>query len=150
MRRREFITLIGGATVLPLVARAQQAVKVARIGFLGAVSEAGYAKQLAAIKARTHLTVWYDVVSSPRTGNKDAASCDRAGAASSPMSNDPPHCAGTRRRPSHDDEFCSFLRRRCHGSGVHCVAGAGTDDAGMQRQVQGGPGSRHRQGSEVE
>jgi putative ABC transport system substrate-binding protein len=46
MRRRAFLSLIGGATALPLAAYAQQSGKVPRIGFLGTSSAAGIAARL--------------------------------------------------------------------------------------------------------
>jgi putative ABC transport system substrate-binding protein len=52
MRRREFITLLGGAaTVWPLAARAQQAVKLTRIGFLGYSNPESIASYVDALRA---------------------------------------------------------------------------------------------------
>jgi putative tryptophan/tyrosine transport system substrate-binding protein len=50
MRRREFITLLGGPAMWPLAARAQQPGRPPTIGFLGAISPTGLAKQLAGFR----------------------------------------------------------------------------------------------------
>ena len=52
MRRREFITLLGGAvTASPLAARAQQRAKVAHIGYLGLVSASWHTPRITAFRA---------------------------------------------------------------------------------------------------
>jgi putative tryptophan/tyrosine transport system substrate-binding protein len=52
MRRREFITLLVGALATwPLAARAQQAGKVARIGFLGATFASSWASRMEAFRS---------------------------------------------------------------------------------------------------
>jgi len=49
MRRREFLSLIGGVAVAPVIARAQQT-SVPIVGLLGATTAQGYAPQLAAFR----------------------------------------------------------------------------------------------------
>ena len=59
MRRREFITLVGGAATWPLAARAQQVGKLPTIGFLGA-DAAAFAPWTAAFVARLGELGWIE------------------------------------------------------------------------------------------
>jgi len=59
MRRREVITLLGGAaTAWPLAARAQQAGKLPTIGFLGQTTHSGGSEWVAAFVQRLHELGW--------------------------------------------------------------------------------------------
>src|SRR5262245_50663713 len=60
MKRRDFITLFGGAAAAwPLPAQAQPA-KVARIGFLGLVSSSSHASRVAAFRAGLRDLGWIE------------------------------------------------------------------------------------------
>jgi putative ABC transport system substrate-binding protein len=50
MRRRDFIIGVGSTSAWPLAARAQQAGKVPRIGFLGLASPSTFAPRLEGIR----------------------------------------------------------------------------------------------------
>jgi putative tryptophan/tyrosine transport system substrate-binding protein len=60
MRRREFITLIGGAATWPLAARAQQPTKLPTIGFLGTSSPSAWSHYVAAFTQRLHELGWIE------------------------------------------------------------------------------------------
>src|SRR3954471_11465588 len=60
MRRREFITLIGGAAVWPFAARAQQPGKLPTIGFLGASTPSAWSSWSAAFVQRLRELGWMD------------------------------------------------------------------------------------------
>jgi len=60
MRRRNFITLFGGAVAWPLAARAQQAGKLPTIGFLGASTAPTMSQWIAAFVQRLHELGWIE------------------------------------------------------------------------------------------
>jgi putative tryptophan/tyrosine transport system substrate-binding protein len=59
LRRREFITLLGGAAAWPLTARAQQG-KLPTIGYLGTAAPSGWAPWTAAFVQRLHELGWIE------------------------------------------------------------------------------------------
>src|SRR5215467_12590665 len=61
MRRRQFMTLLGGAAAAwPLAARAQQSAKFPTIGFLGANTPSVQSKWTAAFVQRLHELGWIE------------------------------------------------------------------------------------------
>src|SRR6516162_3654994 len=60
MRRREFITLLGGAAAWPLAARAQQPAMVPTIGFLGSGTPAAHGHWVAAFAQRLRELGWIE------------------------------------------------------------------------------------------
>src|SRR5499433_3137822 len=60
MRRRAFVTLLGGAAAWPLAASAQQAAKLPTIGYLGTAGASAWAPWTAAFVQRLHELGWTD------------------------------------------------------------------------------------------
>jgi ABC-type uncharacterized transport system substrate-binding protein len=60
MKRREFITLVGGAAAWPLAARAQRAARLPTIGFLGAATASAWEPWTAAFAQRLHELGWIE------------------------------------------------------------------------------------------
>jgi putative tryptophan/tyrosine transport system substrate-binding protein len=60
MRRREFITLIGGTATWPLAARAQQPGKLPTIGFLGTAAPSAWTPWTTAFVRRLHELGWIE------------------------------------------------------------------------------------------
>src|SRR5262249_7038611 len=60
IRRREFITLLGGAATWPLAARAQQSRKLPIIGFLGTTSQSAWSTGTAAFVRRLNEMGWIE------------------------------------------------------------------------------------------
>ena len=71
MRRRTFITLLGGATALPLAARAQQQPKMLRVGFVGmqprdAPHYANFLKRMAELGYQEGRNFTFDYIQTPK------------------------------------------------------------------------------------
>src|SRR5215831_7711737 len=60
MKRRELMTLLGGAAAWPLAARAQQPAKLPRIGFLGSGSASSWSPWTAAFLQRLNELGWVE------------------------------------------------------------------------------------------
>jgi putative tryptophan/tyrosine transport system substrate-binding protein len=60
MKRREFITLLGGATVGYTVAARGQSPRLPTIGFLGTVTQSSWASSIAAFEARLRELGWIE------------------------------------------------------------------------------------------
>src|SRR6516225_1466693 len=60
MRRREFITLLGGVAAWPLAARAQQPGKLPTVGFLGAATLSSWSPWVAAFVERLREVGWIE------------------------------------------------------------------------------------------
>jgi putative ABC transport system substrate-binding protein len=60
MRRREFIVALGGAAAWPVALRAQQAGKLATVGYLGTSTEAGWGPWTAAFSQRLRELGWIE------------------------------------------------------------------------------------------
>jgi putative ABC transport system substrate-binding protein len=60
LRRRDFITLLGGATAWPLAARAQQSAKLPTIGYLGASTPLFDSQRVGAFVQRLRELGWIE------------------------------------------------------------------------------------------
>src|SRR5947209_11101100 len=60
VKRREFITLLGGAATWPLAAHAQQPGKLPTIGFLGTATPSAWSQWVAAFVQRLHKLGWVE------------------------------------------------------------------------------------------
>ena len=68
MKRRDFMTLLGGAAAWPLAARAQQA-KLPTIGFLGGSTYSAASQRIAAFAQRLRELGWIDGLATALQGS---------------------------------------------------------------------------------